>query len=106
MQFKEEVEAILKEWGDSNRDGEITTLEMLTLVNRLTYFLTLSIKDLGTLDGLNDIVIDVEELYDLHFAPINLEGVNDWLEPAVDKVIRRQIRPFIERLAEEIHGFS
>ena len=103
MTFKADAIRLVDEWQNATSDREVSVQELLVLMNRLTKALASAIEEMNGLASLNDLIVDCEDFYDTHIGSIDLEGVGPWLEPYADMVVRAQIRPTIQELAERIH---
>jgi hypothetical protein len=102
MNFLNDVRYLIQQWRDSKQDQVISATEMLGLVNSVSNLAVAAIQSFESPTELNDLITDCELLYDEFITPFDLEGVANIFEPAVDAMIRRQIRPVLENLAEEL----
>lgn len=86
-------------------DGKLSYKESFVVALRMAQALGNAVDQLSDPSQLESLILECEEAYDEHIAPLDISGVPNWIENRfVDPTIKSQIRPALTMMAEMLWG--
>jgi len=99
--FYEKIKSVLDEIAKARTDNKITFSEAVTVMGEAVDAGWHAWSALRDTDGhFGKLVEDVEEVYFEFIAPLDIVGIPNIVERAVDRVIGRMIRPALQGLRD------
>ncbi len=80
----------------ANAVGPIDFSTLLAIASRVIHSFDLSAIPV------DEIVTAIEGLFDQYILPVDIPYVPNFLEPAIKAGLRKQIRPFVEHIVDEL----
>ena len=99
----ESAKEVLGEIQSANADGKITLAEAGRISGAVIHAAAATVDALEDRQaGFSQVVEAAEAAFDEIIAPLDLQGIPNWLEVQAKAVIRTQIRPAIQAMYEAL----
>ena len=97
--LEDQLEDILESLKQAKQSGgKIDIAEAFMLVHKATGAIAMMLLMWADDDGFENLVLELEDIYDRRIKPIDIPGLNRFIEPTVDGKLKRMIRPMLEKL--------